>query len=450
MWRSLLLAVAATLLIAACTEEPPIPENPSTAGDRNTETDAGDNGINAVEPDAESPKPDATSNDHQPNADIPQTDTDVPPPDTGDPQPDTASGDEDTSPPEDSGESCDSVSCGSNASCHEGSCHCDSGYTGDPDVECTEPSSCSDGCPSGATCLEEQCICDPGFSASGSDCIAETVSDPATRTESEVCQRWNEDSWTMTFVEWEIEPQDKCDWGVLSEQYHLEALRETTRYRWLVGLPPVTSSANQWRETVQACATTLAAEDAGLTHHIPQDYGCYTDEASTGAQASNLAHNAASAADSVKQFIHDWDTPNLVHRRWLLDPRLATTAFGQRDSYTCNFIGDLTASFSTEFIAYPSPGYFPHQALHGKWSFSSSAVALGANSEVSIERVADGAEVTISDFDYQPEFGGTPPMISWRVGAPPTSGEAHRVTIADADGPGQDLSYEVTLTNCES
>ena len=126
---------------------------------------------------------------------------------------------------------------------------CPSGAFYDEDLErCGE-------CPDGATCLDDVCICDPGFVSTSNGCELEEVGDPAQRTSSEVCQRWNEDPWTLTFDKWAEEPADQCDWGWLSEEYHLEAIREVTRYRWLVGLPAVTTDENA-REITQACATT--------------------------------------------------------------------------------------------------------------------------------------------------------------------------------------------------
>ena len=349
---------------------------------------------------------------------------------------------------------CQDVTCGTNASCDGGNCVCDDGYEGNPDAECVAPPACDDECAYGATCLDDQCVCDPGFYAVSDGCEREDVPDPATRTESEVCEKWNEDPWTLTFDKWAQEPVDECDWGWLSEEYHLEAIREATRYRWMVGLPAVTSSESA-REITQACATTLAAEDTGLTHNITEDFACYTQEAASGAGSSNIASGAVSAADTVRRYIHDWNTPSLGHRHWIFNPRKGATGFGIRDGYSCQYSFDTSGSADVEYVAYPSAGPFPEEAQHGKWSLGAGAnfggISLSNNTEITIENLSDGSPVSTADFRYHAGSAGfRPPMVSWRVGELPDTGETYEITIGDAYGDGEDLVYETTLVQCEN
>ena len=352
---------------------------------------------------------------------------------------------------------CEGVTCGTNAHCDEGDCVCDEGYDGDPDDECFAPPPCDDECAYGATCLNDECVCDPGFYAVTDGCEREVVPDPATRTESEVCEKWNEDPWTLTFDKWAQEPVDECDWGWLSEEYHLEAIRETTRYRWMVGLPAVTSSESA-REITQACATTLAAEDTGLTHNITEDFACYTQEAASGAGSSNIAGSSVSAADTVRRYIHDWNTPSLGHRRWNFNPDFGATGFGIRDGYSCQYAFDTSGSADVEYVAYPSAGPFPEEALHGKWSFSTGSlfgdISLSDDTEITIVNLTDNSSITAGDFKYHAGSPGwnmnRPSMVSWRVSEIPDPGETYEITIGDAYGDGEDLVYETTLVQCEN
>lgn len=342
---------------------------------------------------------------------------------------------------------CDGVTCGANATCHDGECSCTAGYEGDPYQECLVPPPCDGECPFGATCLDDQCICDPGFSTVADGCQIETVSDPATRSQDEVCQRWTDTPWTLTTDKWAQPPEDECDLGWLSEEYHLEAIREATRYRWLVGLPAVTTSQNA-RHATQACATTLAAENAGLTHNIPTSYACYTPEAAAGAGSSNISSGAVSSADTIRRYVYDGNTPSLGHRRWVFNPSMTTTGFGIRNGYACQHAFDFSGNFQPEFTAYPAPGYFPHAALHGKWSVASRNVSLSGSTEVIVERLPDEEEVGTHDFRYHSSSTVRPGMISWSLTSAPQPGDSYRITIVDAYGEDDPLVYETHLVSC--
>jgi hypothetical protein len=358
-----------------------------------------------------------------------------------------------TPPPQDTNDEPDSdlppcaeVTCGDHATCEDGQCQCDDGYEGDPDQGCELPPACGqDGCSTGASCFDGDCICDPGFERGANGCELEPVSDPAGRTKTEVCQRWN-DRGGYGATTWLVEPTDQCDWGVLHPEHHVAALELTTVYRWLVGLPAVTT-AEQARETTQACATTLSAHNQGLTHNITSDFTCYTQEAASGAGSSNIAMGVHSAASSVPLYIGDVGVSSLGHRRWIFNPSMARTAFGYRSSYSCMYSFDRSGPANPEFVAYPAPGYFPAGALMGKWSISSNQLQLQSDTNVTIERVSDGAPVPVSDI-YRPGGGYGQPTLAWSVNSSDIQKEvAYQVTIEGARS-GQDVSYEVTLTSC--
>lgn len=450
------IATGLIVLIAACSEDAVESERcpPGADFDEELQRCISDHG----EDDAGTPINSVDPSDTGGGDDIDPTEPDSgsPDADSGSPDADTGIfdvGDDDTGAFDagdidaDEPDPCDDITCGQNAFCDGGSCDCYDGYDGDPYDECFLPPPCDGDCGYGATCIDDQCLCDPGFVPTGDDCEVEDVSDPATRTENQVCQRWNEDPWQITFDKWAQEPQDQCDWGWLKEEYHLEAIAETTRYRWLVGLPAVTASESA-REITQACATTLAAEDV-LTHDVTSDFACYTQEAASGAGSSNIASGAVSAADTVRRYIEDWNVPSLGHRRWTFNPRLEQTAFGIRNGYSCMYVFDTSGSANPEFVAYPSRGYFPAEALHGKWSLSSGTLSLNSNTEVTIQNLSSGSSVSVANFDYHPADMMRPRMISWNVGQLPDIGETYEITVADAYSDGQDLVYEFTLVQCE-
>ena len=139
---------------------------------------------------------------------------------------------------------CVGVTCTPSSSCYGGQCYCDPGFMGDPAVGCTAGNPCEGvSCAFGATCHDDgMCACDPGFASDDlGGCVFEMPSFPDERTQMEVCQRWTADYPTTAVMPWQIEPADTCDGGILDPQYQLDAVRRVSLFRWLAGLPAVTS-----------------------------------------------------------------------------------------------------------------------------------------------------------------------------------------------------------------
>jgi hypothetical protein len=394
------------------------------------------------------PQPDTqpdTSPDTQPDtrdADEP----DAPPPeDTGPPQPDADSG-TDTEPEDTAPDPCDDAQCGANASCRDGACTCDPGYDGDPLQGCAALGPCvNNSCDDNSWCDEGQCRCVWGFTAGANGCERDSVSIPENRSQAEVCAVFDEMP-TNPAQTWLQQPQDQCDWGMLHPEYHHAALATLNMYRWLVGLEAVGATDN-FREITQACATTLAAEDAGLTHDIPSDYACYTSEAASGAASSNLG-TGYSAISSVRGYIEDWMVPSLGHRRWVFNPTMQNTGFGWRDGYTCMQAFDYSGSADPDFVAYPAPGYFPDDALHGPWSLTSSTWGLSDQTEVTITRLSDGEDIGTHSVSFLQGRYVRKATLSFRPKAPLSVGEEHEVRFTQLTGSPSERSFNVTLVDC--
>lgn len=284
--------------------------------------------------------------------------------------------------------------------------------------------------------------CNPGYSPDGSGgCTADPVSDPASRTRQQVCARWT--GWApQATTLWAQEPTDQCDWGELHPEAQGDAIRRLDLFRWLVGLDPVTTKPN-YIEVTQACATTLAAEGAGLTHNIPSDYACYTQEAATGASSSNIAYGVSNPAATVDLYVGDRGVTSLGHRRWCLNPTMAATGFGQRGRYSCMYSFDRSHSSLVEHVFYPSAGFFPNSALMGAWSAGSRSFDFGSSPQVTITRASDGSSVAV-DSVQKLRSGYAIDTISWEV---PNAqvGVAYEVTIANGSNT---LNYTTTLVDC--
>lgn len=340
---------------------------------------------------------------------------------------------------------CIGVTCQANAICAGGTCYCAPGYMGDPEAGCTEGNPC-DGvtCAFGATCDDDgECSCDPGFLPDALDgCEYDIPTEPAERTAMEVCERWNADYPEQAAIQWQVEPADQCDPGILDPDFQLDAIRRVSLFRWLTGLAAVTTNVDYLRWT-QACAAALDAEDAGATA-VDDTFQCYSEDAAKGAAESNLLRSAASPADSVDTYMEDAGEMRLAHRRWILNPDMGATGFGFRGQYSCMYALDQSGGLvSPPFVAYPM-GVFPIDALRGPWSFSSEQ-ALLTDATVTITD-SGGSDVPIEDFFVA---GGTfgLPTIVWTI-ANPVAGETYTVTIGNLAGEDSDIVYTVQLENC--
>lgn len=355
----------------------------------------------------------------------------------------------DSSMPVDTGTTCSDAMCGDNASCMNGACVCDSGFGGDPMEGCTPGDPCAEvECAFGATCnASGECLCDPGFEPDGNGgCLAVTPGDTASRTAEDVCQRWIADFPMRSNSLFSTDPSDSCDSGILHPDTIQDALRRTSLFRWLVGLPAVTSNPEQLTVT-QACATTLAAENAGLTHTIPDTFECYSQDARTGAASSNIARGVDWPAQSVDLYVGDNNVPSLGHRRWVFNPSMGSTGFGQRDSYSCMYSFDRSGSASPDYVAYPPPGPIPLAAMRGVWSFHSSRYTFTESADVEVLDVDANTPLTVADV-YIPSGGYGQPTLAWTVSGAQADTQ-YEVRITGLGGIGDSVIYRTTLVSCQ-
>ncbi len=349
----------------------------------------------------------------------------------------------------DAGAVCADEDCGANASCQNNACTCDPGFGGDPIAGCQPGDPCADAeCPFGATCdTSGECVCDSGFEPDANGgCLAITPGDTASRTSEEVCQRWLADFPMQASTLFSTDPANECDPGVIHPDALQDALRRTSVFRWLVGLPAVTSNPEQSRVT-QACATTLAAENTGLTHEITESFACYSADAKTGAASSNIASGTQWPAQSVNLYVADNRVESLGHRRWVFNPGMGATGFGQRGTYSCMYSFDRSGSASPDYVAYPPPGFIPIAAMLGVWSFHSSRYTFSDTTSVEVIDVGTNAPLNVTNV-YIPDGGFGQPTLAWSVaGTQPD--KVYEVRITGLGGLGDSVIYRTTLASCQ-
>ncbi len=340
---------------------------------------------------------------------------------------------------------CTGITCTPNSQCHGGVCYCSPGFMGDPATGCTVGNPC-DGvdCPFGATCRDDGlCSCDAGFEDDAlGGCVYIDPGFPEERTQQEVCTRWATDYPRAAVIPWQTTPADTCDPGELDPEFQLDGIRRVSLFRWLAGLPAVTSHP-RYAEQTQACATALSAEGIGIRPTIESSFTCYSGDAAEGASSSNIARGLDNAADAVDYFLVDADADTLGRRRWLLNPEMGATAFGVRGEYVCMYAVDDSGSANPTWVAYPV-GTFPQAALLGPWTFSSQQLDL-SEATVTITD-GNGAEVSVTNLREVAGMFGLP-TIAWEV-AGATAPATYTVNVTNLSGVETEVTYTVGLVAC--
>ncbi len=174
---------------------------------------------------------------------------------------------------------------------------------------------------------------------------------------------------------------DRCRPGRLRPEVISTLTARVNEVRALHGLAPVTYDPAT-EDTATAAALTFAA-NGSLSHYPGSWWRCFTEDASTGARLSNIFGGLASERlifVSMDEMVTGWMTEvrhmnpgSIGHRRWLLDPFLATISFGRvagllpdgrrTDGAALRIIGSnrvVPEPVEGGFIAYPF-GDYPSQ-----------------------------------------------------------------------------------------
>ena len=130
---------------------------------------------------------------------------------------------------------------------------------------------------------------------------------------------------------------EHCRAGRLRPEVVTTLTARVNEVRALHGLAPVTYDAST-EDTAVAAALTFAA-NGSLSHYPGSWWRCFTEDASTGARLSNIFGGLASERlifVSMDEMVTGWMTDvrhmnpgSIGHRRWLLDPFLASISFGR-------------------------------------------------------------------------------------------------------------------------
>lgn len=261
-----------------------------------------------------------------------------------------------------------------------------------------------------------------------------------------LCARWNGDRANLGEGTWSGDVNG-CNAGDISADGRANALKLVNLYRFIAGLPEVSTDPTR-NQKAQACALMMDANNQ-LSHAPPMNWACYSADGAQAAGNSNISPTPG--VEGVDLYMADPGNPTTIgHRRWILSGSLGPIGLGSTSSHSCMWVIGGSGPGDPAFIAWPSPGLFPIQAMKASyqsvdetgWTIQSSSIDLG------------GAQVTVTDAgqnkpmkvtQLQNYFGSTYAISMIPEGWTSQAGHTYSVSVA---GVSQAITYEVQMVDC--
>jgi hypothetical protein len=205
-------------------------------------------------------------------------------------------------------------------------------------------------------------VCAPGWELTGTDCIASPISDPKTRTKTEVCDRYMAAT-AGPFTEWIPGTGGECDPGTVPYEGQIAALRWLDFYRWMIGVGPVQVDPSV-AKAEQECAKIL---NYAFGHSPDPSVQCYTPEGAAACGASLIA-GGYGLVGQVNGYAMEVDQ-NLIHRRNVLAVGRAGVWFGASGGSSAMHYGGAYPALNTDpdYVVHPGPGLNLRSAVPAKW-----------------------------------------------------------------------------------
>ncbi len=216
--------------------------------------------------------------------------------------------------------------------------------------------------------------------------------------------------------------------GVLTEDAIEAGIRAINQIRYAAGLEYDVTAKTDYSVQCQA-ASLLNAVNNTLSHYPTRPSGMEDDLYNTGykgAGSSNIAYNYGSLAASVlKAWMHDGDANNIDrvgHRRWILNPAMKETGFGQVGAYTSMYSFDRNRELgSIPIVAWPAQN-MPVEWIDSSlpWSISFGTVLQKDDIKVTLTRKKDGkvwsfdSSLANGYFEVNNDYYGQPGCVIFR------------------------------------
>ncbi|NOQ64830.1 MAG: DUF4214 domain-containing protein [Methyloprofundus sp.] len=272
---------------------------------------------------------------------------------------------------------------------------------------------------------------------------------------------------------YDLEPDvENCDEGLLTEAAKLRALKALNEVRSLHNLAAVEYS-DYYDEQIQQSAFVQKANNI-LTHYPPDTADCYTQASAEGSSSSNIysGHRNTDPVEHIIGWMNDASNVSTVsavgHRRWMIDPFLAYTTYGQTIGPAAlkvfGFNEEPAASplVEVDFVAFPYQQYpytFFSDLSSDKrtpWSFTviedkflarNNGYDYFTSASISVTNIETGESLDITDRYTDTNSYGIANIVTWSAQnwAYDTWYWVEITDVSMQDGSVQDYSYEVFI-----
>ena len=265
---------------------------------------------------------------------------------------------------------------------------------------------------------------------------------------TDICTRWKADRADLSEGTWSGDVAS-CNAGDLSANARANALRVVNLYRFLAGLPAVTTDP-AFDAGDQACALMMRANN-DLSHTPPSTWTCFTQQGADAAGSSNISGGqAVSSVDSY--MIDDGNETTLGHRRWVLSNSLGPIGIGGTDKASCMHTLNGTGKAGKAWMSWPAPGTIPLQALNASrgrsvditgWSIQSEKIDL---SKAVVTVTMDGAMQPVTVTQLLANYGTKYAIDFIPQGWKTQAGKTYSVAVS---GVTPAITYDVQIVDCK-
>lgn len=262
-----------------------------------------------------------------------------------------------------------------------------------------------------------------------------------------VCSRWLADRANLDEGSWSGNVTG-CNAGDISAQGRANALTQVNLYRFIAQLPAVVTDPTRDQKT-QDCALMLDA-NMQLSHTPPMSWACYTADGDEAAGNSNIASGPGVMA--VDMYMSDFGNGSTMgHRRWILSNSLGPIGLGSTNNYSCMWVIQGSGMAGKPWLAWPSPGIFPIEALTTSfqsvdetgWTIQSNSIDL-SGAQVALTEDGNARTVQVSGL-----AGGYGSTYAIKINPQGWASQAGSVYDVSVTGISPSIDYQVQMVACE-
>lgn len=187
---------------------------------------------------------------------------------------------------------------------------------------------------------------------------------------------------------------DNCSTGAITDQLKQDVLKRVNDIRAKHNLSAVVYDYAGDVEVMQTALFMVA--NRTISHNINSNSKCYTDLAKAGSSNSNLSLKSTDTQVDPLTHITGWmtekDSPDLAHRRWMLNPFLKKVSFGYSEQ---NVNGRVVAAAALKVIYMEDLKDSPN---------STGIIAYPMNQDYPAEFYNSDSKLSFSIFDNQTDY----------------------------------------------